>query len=119
MVSWKDGRRDEAVGRERRLGDAEQERTADGRTAAVHQHALVLLAEAEAVGLLLEQEGGVADFFDLHPAKHLPNDGFDVLVGDGHALETVDFLDFVDEVRLQRALAEDLEDVVRVAADRR
>ena len=57
----------------------------------------------------------VANLFDLHPAKHLADDGLDVLVGDGHALETVDLLDFVDEVLLQCALAEDLEDVVRVA----
>ena len=87
--------------------------------AAVGDHALVLLVEAEVVDLLLEQEAGVADLLDLHPAKHLANDGFDVLVGDGHALETVDFLDFVDEVHLQSLLAEDFENVVRVAADRR
>src|SRR6185437_6433135 len=52
--------------------------------------------------------------FDLHPAKHLADDRLDVLVRDGHALETVDLLDFVDEVHLQLALAEHLEDVVRV-----
>ncbi len=108
-------RRDEAVGGERRLGDAEQQRTADGRTAAFHQHALVFGVEAEAVDLLLEQEVGVADLFDLHPTEHLADDRFDVLVRDGHALETIDLLDFVDEVHLQLALAEDLEDVVRVA----
>ena len=90
------------------------ERPMAGR-AAGHQHALVLLVEAEAVGLLLEQEGGVADLLDLDPAKHLANDGLDVLVGDGDALETVDFLDFVDEVHLQRALAEDFQNVVRIA----
>ena len=90
------------------------ERPMAGR-AAVHQHALVLRVEAEAVGLLLEQEGGVANLFDLDPAKHLANDGFDVLVGDGDALEAVDLLDFVDEVHLQSALAEDFQNVVRVA----
>ena len=37
-----------------------------------------------------------------------------MLVRDGHALETVDLLDLVDEVHLQLALAEHLEDVVRV-----
>ncbi len=90
------------------------ERPMAGR-AAVHQHALVLGVEAEAVGLLIDEEGGVAHLFDLDPAKHLTNDGFDVLVGDGDALETVDFLDFVDEVHLERALAEDFKNVVRVA----
>ncbi len=38
-----------------------------------------------------------------------------MLVGDGDALEAVDLLDLVDEVLLERAFAEDLEDVVRVA----
>ena len=90
------------------------ERPMAGR-AAGHQHALVLGVEAEAVGLLIDEEGGVADLFDLDPAKHLTNDGFDVLVGDGDALEPVDFLDFVDEVHLQSALAEDFQNVVRVA----
>ena len=108
-------RRDEAVGGERRLGDAEEQRTTDCRTATLHEHALVFLVEAEAVDLLLEQEVGVANLLDLHPAEHLADDGLDVLVRDGHALETVDLLDFVDEVHLQLALAEDLEDVVRVA----
>ena len=38
-----------------------------------------------------------------------------MLVGDGDALQAVDLLDLVDQVHLQRALAEDIEDVVRVA----
>ena len=38
-----------------------------------------------------------------------------MLVGDGDALETVDLLDLVDEVLLESALAENFEDVVRVA----
>ena len=74
----------------------------------------VFVAEAELVDLLLEQEVGVADFLDLHPAQHLPDDGLDVLVRDGHALQTVDFLDFVHQVCLQLLLAEHGEDVVRV-----
>ena len=107
-------RGDEAVGRERGLGDAEQQRTANGRTSSVGDRAVVLFAEAELVDLLFEQEAGVADFLDLHPAEHLPDDGFDVLVGDGHALEAVDFLDFVDQVGLQLLLTEHGENVVRV-----
>ena len=41
---------------------------------------LVLLTEAELVDLLFEQERGVADFLDLYPTEHLPDDGLDVLV---------------------------------------
>src|SRR6185312_15394745 len=92
----------------------EEQRTTDCRAATLHEQALVLKVEAEAVHLLLEQEVGVANLFDLHPAEHLADDRLDVLVRDGHALETVDLLDFVDEVHLELALAEDLEDVMRV-----
>jgi hypothetical protein len=77
---------------------------------------LVLLAEAEAVHLLLEQEVGVAHFVDAHPAQHLAHDHFDVLVADGHALQTVDFLDFVHQVSLQFLLAQHGKNVVRVQA---
>src|SRR6185437_12733413 len=57
----------------------------------------------------------VADLLDLDPAEHLANDGLDVLVRDGDALQAVDLLNFVDEVLLQRALAENFQNVVRVA----
>src|SRR5580693_5048047 len=105
---------DEGVGRERSLRDAQQQRTARGRLAALRNHALVLFAEGELVGLLFEQEPGIAHVFDLHPAHHLPHNHFDVLVGDVHALEPVDFLDFVHQVRLQLFFAEYSQDVVRV-----
>ena len=114
VVSWKLAAEMKRVGRERRLGDAEQQRTADCRTATFGDDTLVFVAEAELVDLLLEQEVGVAHVLDLHPAQHLPHDGLDVLVGDGDALQAVDFLDFVDQVGLQLLLAEHGENVVRV-----
>ena len=77
-------------------------------------HAIVLFAEAEPVDLLLEQEVGVAHIVDPHPAQHLPDDDFDVLIRDGHALQTIDFLDFVHQVSLQFLLAQHVENVVRV-----
>ena len=77
-------------------------------------HALVLLEEPELVDLLVDEELGVADVLDLHPPHHLTRDGLDVLVVDVDALQPVDLLDFVHEVRLQRLLAEHVQDVVRV-----
>ncbi len=77
--------------------------------------ALVLLLEAELVDLLVDQELGVADLLDLHPAHHLADDDLDVLVVDVDALQPVDLLDLVDQVPLQLLLAEHGEDVVRVA----
>ena len=106
--------RDEAVGRKRCLGDAEQEGTTNTWAATLREHTLVLFVEAEAVNLLFEQEVGVADVFNADPAKHLTNDDLDVLVRDGHTLEPVDFLNFVDEVGLEELLAEYVQNVVRV-----
>ncbi len=76
---------------------------------------LVLFEETELVHLLVDEELGVADVFDLHPPHHLADDDLDVLVVDVDALQPVDLLDFVDQVALQRLFAEHVEDVVRVA----
>ena len=105
---------DERVGRERSFGDAEQQRPAGCRTSALRDHALVLFGEAEFVDLLFEQELGVADVFHFAPSHHLANDDFDVLVADVHALQPVNFLDFVHQVRLQFLFSEHGQDVVRV-----
>ena len=58
------------------------------------------------------------DVGDADAAQHLANDHLDVLVVDLHALESVDLLDFVDQVLGERLLAEHLEDVVRVGRRR-
>src|SRR5580692_5908750 len=107
-------RRDERVGRERRFRDAEEQRASGSRLAALLDHAFVLFAEAELIQLLLQQERGVAHVLDLHPAHHLADNHFNVLVGDVDALQAVDFLDFVHQVRLQLFLAEYSQNVVRV-----
>jgi hypothetical protein len=93
---------------------AAEMKLSDGRAATLRQHALVLFAEAEAIHLLLEQEVGVADFVDPHPAQHLPHDHLNVLIRDGHALQTVDFLDFIHQISLQFLLTEHSKNVVRI-----
>ena len=60
------------------------------------------------------RNGRVAHVFHLHPAHHLANDDFDVLVADVHALQAVDFLDFVHQVSLQLFLTQHGKNVVRV-----
>ena len=77
-------------------------------------HALVLFLEDVTLDLLVDEEVGVAHVGDADAAQHLTNDHLDVLVVDLHALESVDLLDFVDQVLRQRLLAEHLQDVVRV-----
>src|SRR5262252_297404 len=108
------GRRDERFGRERGLGDAEQQRFGRRGLPVFALDAGVFVGEAEAVDLLFEQEVGVADVLDPHPAQHLADDHLDVFVVDVHALEPVDLLDCVDQVALQRLHALHGQDVVRV-----
>ena len=79
----------------------------------------VLLVHFLAVDLLALEQGGVAAVGDLDLLQHLANDRLDVLVVDLHALETIDLLDFRDEILGERLDAQHLEDVVRIgrAAD--
>src|SRR5919204_191921 len=107
-------RRDERLGAQRRLGDAEQQRLAHPGLAARRRHPGVLVVEHLLLHLLVDEEVRVAHFLDAHAAQHLPDDGLDVLVVDLHALEPVDLLHFVHHVAGQLLLAEHLEDVVRV-----
>ncbi len=70
------------------------------------------------VDLFAGQQRGVAAIGDFNLLQHLTNDRLDVLVVDLHALKTVDFLDFVDEIFCQWFDAQHFENVVRVRATR-
>ena len=59
------------------------------------------------------QQVRIAGIVDLDLLQHHAHDHFDVLVVDGHALQTVDVLDFVDEEVRQLFDALDGQDVVR------
>ena len=69
---------------------------------------------AGAIDLLATQIARVAGLGDLDLAQHLANDRLDVLVVDLHALQAIDVLDFLDQVRRQRLHAEQTQDVVRI-----
>ena len=75
--------------------------------------ALVLVFEIERFHRFPFQEFGVAGFHDLDLLQHLANDHLDVLVVDRHALQSIDLLDFLNEVIRQRFDAENGEDVLR------
>ena len=64
--------------------------------------------------MLFQEEFGVADFLDLHPAQHLTNNHFDVLVVNVHTLQAIDLLNFVRQVFLQTIHAQHAQNVVRV-----
>src|ERR1700694_468727 len=75
---------------------------------------IVLLQEAETMGLLVHEEVGVPHSRHAHRTQHLTADDFDVLVVDGHRLRAVNLLDLVDQIPLQLLDAEDREHVVRI-----
>src|SRR6267143_586991 len=105
---------DERISRERGLGDAKEERTARCGAAAIGDNAIVFLAEAELVHLLLKEERGITHVLDLDPAHHLARDRLDVLVVDVDALEAVNLLNGINQVRLRELFAEDGEQVMQV-----
>src|SRR5260221_7908500 len=104
----------EAVGFERRLGDAEQHGGRFRRLAAHLVHAFVFGLELELVHLFAPEELGVARLGDANLAEHLAHDDLDVLVVDRHALQTINFLHFADQMFLQFLRPADLQDLMRV-----
>src|SRR5215204_3914667 len=113
------GRREEAVGGERGLRYAHQDRVVGGWAAFLLLDACVLGQDSKAVGDLLGEQLRVAGVVHDHLAEHLAYDDLDVLVVDVHALLPVDLLHLVDQVALgcgaPAAVAEVvLQDLVRI-----
>src|ERR1017187_8500865 len=104
----------EAVGFQRRLGDAEQHGRGFGGLAALFLDRFVFGLEFQLVHLFAPGERGVAGLGDANLAEHLAHDDLDVLVVDGHALEAIHFLHFADQMFLQFLRATDFENLVRV-----
>src|SRR5690606_16715400 len=94
-------RRNERVGRQRGLGDAQQNVLVGGRDAAFGDHAIVLVEQLGALDLFTGDEARVAGVGDVHATQHLANDHLDVLVVDLHTLQAVNVLHFINDVRSQ------------------
>ena len=74
---------------------------------------LVGLFQLELIDLLAGDQRGFAAVGDFELLHHLAADHFDVLVVDLHALQTIDVLDFLDQIGRQFLHALDAQDVVR------
>src|SRR5450432_1802488 len=107
------GRREERAGLQARLGNAEQHRRSRGDLLALFLGLDVELVELDLVDLFARDHVGLALVGDLHLLQHLTDNHFDVLVVDQHALQPVDFLDFVDQIGREFLDALDRQDVVR------
>ena len=95
------GRRDEAVGVQRGLGDTQQHRGEFGGGATGDCHGGVHLFHLTQLDELAGQEGGVSRIFDADLAGHLAHNHFDVLVVNRHALGLVHVLHFGHHPELQ------------------
>src|SRR5476651_2702193 len=109
------GRRDERFGRQRRLGDTQQNARELGNELVVASQTLVLYQNVSQLHLVALDEGGIAGFSDFNFTQHLTQDGLDVLVVDLHALQAVNVLDLVDDVLGQRTHTQQTQDVVWIA----
>ena len=106
--------RQEALGGQRGLGDAEDDLLAGGGLAAVVDDLLVLLVEDQAIDHASRQEAGVSRGLDQDLLGHLPHDQLHVLVVDLHALLVVDILDLAHDVAGGLDGSPVLEQLVRV-----
>src|SRR5262249_19507194 len=89
------------------------ERVTDGRLLAFLFGPRVDLVEFNLVDLLALDQLGLTRVVDLDLLQHLANDDLDVLVVDRDALQPIDVLDLVDQIRRQLLDALDCENVVR------
>src|SRR5450830_1908452 len=106
--------RDEGIGRQRCLGNTQQDVLVGRRNLVLRRHAIVLVQQFRTLYLLANDVVGVAGIDDLNTAQHLTHDYFDVLVIDLHALQTVHVLDFVNDVTCQCFDTQQTQDVLRI-----
>jgi len=113
VVSWKLAAEMNRIGRERGLvyrGEA------DGPLrAAASAKTLSFSSRKRNLSTCFSRRNVVSPtVLDLDPTHHLARDRLDVLVVDVDALEAVNLLNGIDQVRLRELLAEDGEQVVQV-----
>ena len=73
----------------------------------------VLFFELEFIDLITPEQRRIARIGDLHFAQHLAHDDLDVFVVNLDALESVNFLHFVDQVLLQILRSANFQNFVR------
>ena len=63
--------------------------------------------------LFTSQHRGLTPIFNLYLLKHLPHNGFNMLVVDFHALQTVNILNFLYQIFCQSLYAQNIQDIMR------
>ncbi len=108
------GRRDEGLGGQGGLGDAEQQRLVFGRVLVLGAHARVFGQYHRVFGLLAAQQPGIAGTGDFYLAQHLAHDDFDMFVVDLHPLQPVNVLNLLDQILGEGRHALEAQDVMGV-----
>ncbi len=90
--------REERTCLERSFGNPKQNRLTRSFDLAFFTQAIIHLVKLDPVNLLTSKVRRITRVIDLYLLQHLANNHFDVLVIDAHTLQTVDILNFVDEV---------------------
>ena len=103
------GTRQEALGVQGSLGDAQHHGPCGCRLPPGSHNLLVDVLEDQAIHHLSRQQLGVARLNDVNLARHLADDDFDVLVVDDHTLAAVHLLDLLQEIHLGRFTPQDAE----------
>ena len=104
----------ETLGLQRCLRDSQQHGRGFRRLSAHLLDPVVFLVEFNLIDLFAPEEDGVTGFGDANLAQHLPDDDLNVLVVDGHALQAVNFLNFIDEMLLQFLRSADVKNLMRI-----
>ena len=108
------GSRQERLSEERCLGYTEKQRFKRRRFAILLLDLLIDFGKGEFVDLGALEEIGIAGIDYLNLLEHLADDDLDMLVVDLHALQTVNLLNFVQQVLLDTVDTVDAQDIVRI-----
>src|SRR3989344_2656321 len=103
-------RREPAFGAKRNLGDAEHYRLRLGFFAVLLGHAHIFFDKGGILHNITNREIGLAGIFDFSARKHLTDNNFCMLSGNGGALQFVNFVNFLNNIIFNHFLSAELKD---------
>ena len=105
---------DEGLCFKRRLGNTEENGFAFSRHTTCFFYVVISRHEHKAIHLLAPKEVRVTWVGDANLLEHLRDDDFDMLVVNFYTLETVDFLDLLNEIVLDAGRPKNFENFMRI-----
>ena len=105
--------RDKRLGLQRSFGNTKQNRIGSCRRFAVGNNLGIFRFKDISVNLLAYQEGRIARSEDFNLAQHLRNNNFDMLVVNLNTLQTVNVLNFLNQIFSKFLNAENSQNIMR------